>query len=553
MEAARNNLTPCYNFIMLMFRRSTTGSVNKTAVLITLCMAVFVVNVSTTIINIALPTLATEIGASTRDLLWIVDAFNLAFAALVLAGGSLSDRFGRRPILLIGLGVFLIASVGGALSSGSTGLIAWRAVAGVAAAMVYPVTLSILANVFTERSERVKALGLWGAATGLSVAVGPVVGGALLESFWWGSILVFNGAAAAVTLLFALRFVPDSRDPATPPLDYVGLVLSTVALGTLVYSIIEAPDRGWGSIPTLVGFAVAALVMIVFVLHEIRVEHPMLDVRLFTNLRFTAASGAVTSAFFALFGFIFLVTQYFQSVRDYGALETGIRMLPVAGSIAVASILGPRLAVFIGSKVVVALGLVSLSAAFGWASTLSVDTGYWSIVGQMVLLGAGIGLTSTPATEAIMGVVSPEKAGMGSAVNDATRELGGTLGVAVIGSVALSVYRDHLHTESLPEQLQEPARESVGAALAASDQAAAMLGQLGADVGARLADTARLSFVDGFTTGCVVAGVVTAVAAVLTLIYLPAHPTAPNDPDPDDTSRATTTEKSTARAADVTE
>ncbi len=199
------------------------------------------------------------------------------------------------------------------------------------------------------------------------------------------------------------------------------------------------------------------------------------------------------------------------------------------------------------------MGLVSLSAAFGWASTLSVDTGYWSIVGQMVLLGAGIGLTSTPATEAIMGVVSPEKAGMGSAVNDATRELGGTLGVAVIGSVALSVYRDHLHTESLPEQLQEPARESVGAALAASDQAAAMLGQLGADVGARLADTARLSFVDGFTTGCVVAGVVTAVAAVLTLIYLPAHPTAPNGPDLNDTSPATTTEKSMAKAADVTE
>lgn len=522
-------LAPCYNFIMLTLRRSANRAVNKTAVLITLCMAVFVVNVSTTIINIALPTLATEIGASTRDLLWIVDAFNLAFAALVLAGGSLSDRFGRRPMLLIGLGVFLIASMGGALSSDSTTLIIWRGLAGFAAAMVYPVTLSILANVFTDRSERVKALGLWGAATGLSVAVGPVVGGALLESFWWGSILVFNGAAAAVTLLFALRFVPDSRDPATPPLDYVGLVLSTVALGALVYSIIEAPDRGWGSVPTLVGFAIAAFVLIVFVLYEIRVEHPMLDVRLFTNLRFTAASGAVTSAFFALFGFIFLVTQYFQSVRDYGALETGVRMLPVAGSIAVASVLGPRLAVLIGSKVVVALGLVSLSAAFGWASTLSVDTGYWSIVGQMVLLGAGIGLTSTPATEAIMGVVSPEKAGMGSAVNDATRELGGTLGVAVIGSVALSVYRDHLHTESLPEPLREPARESVGAALAASQQAAAMFGQLGADVGARLADTARMSFVDGFTTGCVVAGAVTAVAAVLTLIYLPAHPTAPTD------------------------
>ncbi|WP_415975768.1 MFS transporter [Rhodococcus sp. 077-4] len=511
--------------------RVLDAPVNKAAVLATLCLAVFVVNVSTTIVNIALPTLVTELGASTRDLLWIVDAFNLAFAALVLAGGSLSDRFGRRPLMLLGLVIFVVASVGGAFSSGPNSLTAWRALAGVAAAVVYPVTLSILANVFTERSERVKALGLWGAATGVAVATGPVVGGALLESFWWGSILVFNGAAAAVAFLFAARYVPNSRDPATPPLDYPGLGLSIAALGTLVYSIIEAPDRGWGSGTTLVSFAVAGVLMTLFVLHEIRVEHPMLDVRLFANMRFTAASGAVTSAFFALFGFIFLVTQYFQFVRGYGALETGLRMLPVAGSIAVAALVGARLAVAIGSKVVVALGLLSLTAAFGWASTLSDGISYWTIAGQMVLLGAGIGLTSTPATEAIMGVVSPDKAGMGSAVNDATRELGGTLGVAVIGSVALSVYRDHLDFDAMPEPLREPARESLGAALTAAQRAGELFGSAGAQAGARLADAAQASFIDGLAIGCMVAGAVTAVAAVLTLIYLPAHPTAP-DVDP---------------------
>lgn len=524
--------TPCYNFIMLSFRRPAGGPVNKTAALVALCLAVFVVNVSTTIMNIALPSLVTELGASTRDLLWIVDAFNLAFAALVLAGGSLSDRFGRRPFLILGLGLFFAASVGGAMSGNAEALITWRALAGVAAALVYPTTLSILTNVYTERSERVKALGFWGAATGLSVAIGPVVGGALLESFWWGSILVFNATAAGLTLVVVWRFVPDSRDPATPPLDYRGLVLSTVALGALVYSIIEAPDRGWTSAPTLIGFGAAAVILTAFVLNEIRVQHPMLDVRLFTNPRFTAASGAVTSAFFALFGFIFLVTQYIQSVRDYGAFETGLRMLPVAGSIAVASLIGPGIAVIIGSKVVVALGLLSLSGAFGWASTISGDTGYWSIVGQMVLLGAGIGLTSTPATEAIMGVVSPDKAGMGSAVNDATRELGGTLGVAVIGTVSLSVYRDHLDLGSFPELLREPARESVGGAVAAAEQAAGAFGPLSAEIAARLADTAKISFVEGFTTGCIVAGAVTAVAAVLTLIYLPAHPVAtPSDID----------------------
>ncbi|MFE0751335.1 MFS transporter [Gordonia sp. NPDC058843] len=492
-------------------------------VLAVLCSAVFVVNVSTTIVNIALPSLVTDLGASTRELLWIVDAFNLAFATLVLAAGSLSDRFGRRRFLIGGLALFLVSSVAGAWSQEPDTLIAWRALGGVAAAVVYPVTLSILTNVFTERTERVKAIGLWGAATGMSVAVGPVVGGALLETFWWGSILLFLGAAALVTLVAACWVVPDSRDPATPPLDVGGLLLSMIALGVLVYTIIEAPDHGWASAPTITGFVLALVALAVFAAKEFRTRYPMLDVRLFGNLRFTAASGAITAAFFALFGFIFLVTQYFQFVRDYGALETGVRMLPVAGTIAVSSLIGPRLAVRVGSKVVVALGLLSLSAGFVWAATMGVGTGYHEIVGTMIFLGTGMGLTSAPATEAIMGVVSPDKAGMGSAVNDATRELGGTLGVAVIGSIALSVYRDRLDSAQIPEPVAEPARESVGAALEISRAAGATLG----DAATGLAEAARSGFMDGFSTGCLVAGAVTAVAAVLTLIYLPAHPGEP--------------------------
>ncbi|WP_415977262.1 MFS transporter [Rhodococcus sp. 077-4] len=496
----------------------------KMAALITLCSAVFVVNVSTTIVNIALPTLVGDLGASTRDLLWIVDAFNLAFAALVLAGGSLSDRFGRRPFLIGGLALFAVASVGGAWSGEPSHLIAWRALAGVAAAVVYPVTLSILTNVFQERSERVVAIGIWGAATGVSVAVGPVVGGSLIEHFWWGSIFVFNGLAATGAFALAIRFVPNSIDPSTPPLDKTGLVLSVLALGSLVHAIIEGPDRGWSSTSTLLGFGVAAALLVMFVVRESRARHPMLDVRLFTNMRFTAASGAVTSAFFALFGFIFLVTQYFQSVRGFGPLDTGVRMLPVAGSLAAFSLVGPRLAVLVGSKVVVASGLALLTAAFLWISQVEAGTSYLQIAGQMVLLGAGLGLTSAPATEAIMGVVPTDKAGMGSAVNDATRELGGTLGVAVIGSVALSVYRDGLDTTQLPAALVEPARESVGAALEAARQAAEALGDPGAMLGSQLTELAREQFIDGFATGSLVAGAVTAVAGVLTLIFLPSHP-----------------------------
>ena len=526
----------CYNFVMHLASAVPALRSRKTLALVTLCFAVFVVNVSTTIVNIALPTLVGDLGASTRDLLWIVDAFNLAFAALVLAAGSLSDRFGRRLFLLGGLTLFAIASLGGAWSSDPGQLIAWRALAGVAAAIVYPVTLSILTNVFTERSERVAAIGIWGAATGVSVAVGPVVGGALIEHFWWGSILVFNGAAALFTLLMATRTIPDSRDPSTPPLDKSGLILSTMALGSLVHAIIEAPDRGWGSRSTTLAFALAAVLLTVFVYRESRARHPMLDVRLFKNMRFTAASGAVTSAFFAMFGFIFLVTQYFQSVRSFGALETGVRMLPVAGALAAFSLVSPRLAVTIGSKLVVASGLVSLTAAFVWISTIDASTGYGQIAGQMILLGAGLGLISAPATEAIMGVVPTDKAGMGSAVNDATRELGGTLGVAVIGSVALSVYRDSLESTQLPPALMEPARESVGAALAASQQAATAFGDAGTRAALELSDLARTAFVDGFTTGSLVAGVVTAVAAVLILIFLPAHPN--QQPSDDETSES---------------
>src|ERR1044072_2661356 len=329
---------------------------SRWTVLAVLCLAVFVVNVATSVVNIALPSLVSELGATTTDLLWIVDAFNLAFAALVLAGGSLSDRFGRRRSLLVGLGGFAAASLAGAFANDPTTLIVWRAISGVFAAVVFPVTLSIITHEFPERHERAKAIGLWGAISGVSVALGPVVGGALIESFWWGSILVFNGAVAALALGLAFVLVPDSRDPTVPRLDLRGLVLSITGLGLLVHAIIQAPERGWGSGASVLAFGLATAVLATFIAHERRTPHPMLDVGLFRNLRFTAASSAIAFAFFALFGFLFLITQYFQFIREYGARGTGVRMLPVAGSVAVASILGTHLAVRIGTKLVVTTG-----------------------------------------------------------------------------------------------------------------------------------------------------------------------------------------------------
>jgi EmrB/QacA subfamily drug resistance transporter len=497
-------------------------------VLAVICLSVFVINVSTLIVNIALPALVTELGATTRDLLWIVDAFNLTFAAFVLAAGSLSDRYGRREWLMGGLVLFGAASLAGAWAGSPDALIAWRAVAGIGAAVIFPVTLSIIVDVFPERRARAKAIGAWGAATGAAIAAGPIVGGFLVEAFWWGSILAFTGAVAAVALVLVVVTVPPSRDPSAPRLDRRGLILSTLALGALVHAIIEGPERGWGSSATLTGFTVAIVLMVAFVLVERRVRIPMLDVRLFANLRFTAASAAVTLSSFALFGFIFLITQYFQVIKAYGALETGLRILPVAISVGLTSVLGARLALVAGTKAVVAGGLLLMSTGYAWISFASADTSYLEIVGQMLLVGSGMGLTAAPATEAIMGVVPAAKAGVGSAVNDATREVGGTLGVAVIGSVALSLYSDAITGSDLPAAVVERAEGSVVAAVVAGQQVAASDPALGA----RIVELAQGGFLDGLAAGCLVASAVTLFGALLVARYLPAQPApAPAAPD----------------------
>ena len=496
-------------------------------VLAILCGGVYLINASTTLMNVSLPTLVTALDANTIQLLWIVASFNITFAAVVLAAGGLSDRFGRQRALLVGLVVFGIAATAGSFSDGPGLLIAWRAVMGIGAAIIFPTTLSIIANVFPDRRERAQAIGIWGATTGIAIATGPIGGGFLLEHFWWGSTM---GALAPVALVVAIlvgAFVPDSRNPAAPRLDWAGLILSTALLGTLVYTIIEAPEAGWMSPRTLTGFAVSAVFLAAFVLAERATDHPLLEVRLFANPRFSATSAAVTLSFFCLFGFIFLVTQYFQFLKGYSPLETGVRLLPVAFSIAVASLLGTRLAVALGTRVAVATGLACLSVAFFWISRSDLATSYPEIVGQMLVLGVGMGLTSAPATEAIMGVVPKEQAGIGSAVNDATRELGGTIGVAVIGSVFASVYQARLANVpvaiGLPDAVVVRAQDSVGAALTAA-------GELGATgqpaLAGQLVTLATNGFLDGFAVGCTVAAAVALVGVLVAGLFVPAHPAA---------------------------
>jgi EmrB/QacA subfamily drug resistance transporter len=498
-------------------------------VLIVLCVAVFAINVDTTIVNVALPTLIKQLGSSTSGLQWVVDAYNLAFAALVLAAGSLSDRFGRKGALICGLVIFGVATTAGAFGTTTGQLIMARIAMGIGAAIIFPNTLSILTNVFHDRAERAKAIGAWGATTGMAVAFGPIIGGWLLEHFWWGSVFLAMAPAAAVALVLVLFIVPPSRDPAAPKLDGPGLLLSTVAIGLLIYTIIEAPLRGWGNSGTVAGFAGAVVALVAFVLWERRVDEPMLDVQLFKNLRFSAASGAISVAFFSLFGFIFLVTMYFQLMHGYSPFSTGVRLLPVAFGMGIASGLGPTLAVKIGNKIVVGAGLGLLAGFLVWLSTSSADTSYLQTVGQMLMGSVGIGLSTAPATEAIMGVIPKAKAGVGAAVNDANRLFGGTLGVAVIGSVFVSIYVHAIATSRaaavIPSSILAQSKASVGAALIAAHK----LETTNPNAASLLTATAHHAFFDGFQVGCLVAAGVAFVGAIFVVIFLPAFPTQSTD------------------------
>jgi EmrB/QacA subfamily drug resistance transporter len=419
-------------------------------------------------------------------------------------------------VLITGLLGFAVASGLGAACTSPDQVIAVRLVMGVFAAMIFPTTLSIITNAFPDRGDRAKAIGIWGAVVGVAVAVGPVTGGLLLEHFWWGSVFLALVPFAVLTAILAIVIVPESRDPQAAPIDLLGVIAASATIGTLVYTIIEAPHRGWHGPLTIGGFALTVVLAAVFAAIEKRAAHPMLDLSVFGNRAFTAASMSVTVAFFALFGFIFLVTQFFQFVRGYGALSTGVRILPVAISIAIGATLGPVLVARLGTRVVVMTGLTLLGGSFACIAASPVDMSYRIIVGEMILMGLGLGLTQVPATDSILSVLPPAKAGVGSAINDATREAGGTLGVAIVGSVYASIFASHLGSSALgklPGSALSQAKSSVGAALAVAHGDGPLVAAV------------RDSFTSAFHVGCVVGAAVCFAGALLGL-FLPGRPRA---------------------------
>ena len=485
-----------------------------------LCLSVFLVVVDNTIVNVALPTLNRSLGASITSLQWIVDAYSLAFAGLLLAGGGIGDRLGRKGTMQVGLVFFGLFSAAAAWSHSTGALISTRALMGVAAAFIFPASLAILTSVFPDHSERQKALGIWGATSGIAVAFGPIVGGALLEHFWWGSIFLVNVPIVIVTLIAGGVLIPRLPRVAQHRFDMRGVLISTVGVTMLVLGIIEGPQWGWASTGTLVCFAVAAVLLTAFTLLELRTEGPLLDVRVFTIPRFTGGALSISVAFFCLFGFIFLITQYFQFVKGYSTLSAGMHTLPFAIVAAVFTPIAAVVALKVGSRLVVATGLLLMGGGLVVAAFNSeADTAYFGpIIVAMVLLALGLSSITAPTTEAVMGSVPDEQRGAAAGVNNTTRELGGTLGVAVFGSIFASSYAPKIISAfrplPIPAGPKAEAHQSMAAALAVVSHAPH-------SVQPALQSVAFTAFHSGLRVACIAGAGVALMGAVAAFRLLP--------------------------------
>jgi EmrB/QacA subfamily drug resistance transporter len=481
-------------------------------VLVVLSASLLVIGLDNTILNVALPTLQSELGSTGSQLQWIVDAYMLVFAGLLLTAGALGDRFGRKRALAFGLTVFGLGSGLSALATSPSMLIATRALMGIGGAFIMPSTLSIITAVFPP-DERPKAIGAWAAVSGLGIAIGPVAGGYLIEHASWHAIFLVNLPFVAAALIAGHFLIPESKDPAAPRLDLPGFALSIAGLTTLVWAIIEAPSRGWTD-GTIVGaFAVAAAILAGFLAWELRAGEPMLDVRLFRNPRFSGASGAITFVFFALMGSMFFLTQYLQGVLGYSALEAGLRVSPIAVGLIIGGPVSAKLAARVGTNLVVAGGLVLVASGLMIATQFEVGTAYELVLAHLLVMGFGMGMAMAPATDSVMGSVPLEKASVGSAVNDTTRTTGGALGVAILGSLLASRYRGDMDdaVAGLPHHAADLAGDSLGGGLAIAHK-------LGSP---ELADAAHTAFVSGMHVAALGAAVVALAGAVIALVVIP--------------------------------
>ncbi|MGO9961878.1 MAG: DHA2 family efflux MFS transporter permease subunit [Acidimicrobiales bacterium] len=493
------------------------GHPRRRQILLVLCLSLLAGVIDNTVLNTALPTLARVLHAGTSSLQWIVDAYTLCFAALLIPAGALGDRYGRRFSLIGGLSVFALGSLAAAFAPSAGVLVVDRVVMGLGAAFVMPATLSILNAVFPPR-ERAQAIAAWSAVAGVGIIIGPTLGGLLLAHFWWGSVFLVNVPIVAVALAGVLWVVPETAEAGRRSLDVVGTLLVGGALLAIVDAIIEAPTRGWTGLGTLAEVAGGLAALVVFVWWELRIEHPLIDLRIFSSRAFSAASGSVTVTFFALFGSLFVFTQYLQLVHGYSPLSAGVRALPFALATGAVSPLSPVLARRLGNRTVISAGLALMGLGLLDLSTAGVATGYPALALAVAIMGAGMGLVMAPASSTIMTTVPAHQASAGSAVNDTIREVGGTLGVAIVGSLAAAVYRNRLSTRLAAHHAPALVVHVATGSIAAAD---AVGKSIGGTRGGEILVAAHETFTTAMAFGLRVAGGFAILGAVAALVVIP--------------------------------
>ena len=483
----------------------------RRAALAVLCISLLIVNLDNTVLNVALPTLVRDLHATSSDLQWIVDSYIMVFAGLLLVAGSLADRVGRKRTFLAGLAAFAAGSAWAAFSGTVGMLIAARASMGVGGALMMPSTLSIITDMFRDSGERQRAIGLWAATSGVGIALGPIVGGVLLSRFWWGSVFLINVPVAVAGIACAIPLVPDSRNPAARRPDLTGSVLSVAGLGLLLWSIIEAPVRGWSSGVVIASGLGDLTVLGGFALWERASDHPMLNLRFFQKRAFSAAISSVWLVTFGMYGALFALTQYLQFSLGYTALQTGIRVLPAAAAVAVVAPASPFLVRLIGARFTAAAGLLVVAAGLWQISGASVTSTYADSVAGMVMLGIGAGLAIPCTTASVMGSVPRGDTGVGSATNGTFMQVGGALGVAVIGSVLATRYTGRMTSTLAPYHLPQAVE---GRILGSVGGALGVAGRVGGSTGALLAHAARVAFISGMDLGLAIGAAAALVGAV---------------------------------------
>jgi EmrB/QacA subfamily drug resistance transporter len=503
-----------------------------------LCVSLLIVTLDNTVLNVVLPTLVRDLDATSSQLQWIVDAYALVFAGLLLVAGSLADRVGRKRTFLAGLAAFAGGSTWAAFSGSVPMLIAARASMGVGAALIMPSTLAIIADMFTESHQRQRAIGLWAGTSGLGIALGPIVGGLLLAHYWWGSVFLINVPIAAAGALFAVVLVPDSKNPAAKRPDVAGSLLSMAGLGLVLWSLIEAPVRGWSD-GLVIGTGIGGLTVLAAFAGWQRIStHPMLNLEFFRDRSFSAAITLVGLVTFGLLGALFVLTQYLQFELGYTALEAGVRVLPAAGAIAVIAPLSSLLVRAVGTKLTVAAGLLVVAAGLVQISTASTASTFLDTLPGMILLGVGSGLVTPSATASVIGSLPRVHSGVGSATNGTFLQVGGALGVAVAGSLLVTRYQNrmtdslapYMHAPALPAGVTLPPGVRPTLPPEASDAILGSLGgalevatRIGGTLGKQLAAMARSAFVTGMDLSLLVGADVAIAGGLLALLLLPSR------------------------------